>query len=65
MKLRKNEMKLLKNEIKVRKNFFISPWRIRNLYRDVFDFLGGVGRVALIGCQLLAVGERETSELSE
>ena len=58
-------MKLRKKQIKVPKNFFISPWRIRNLYREVFYFLGGVGRVALIGCQLLAVGERETSELLE
>ena len=65
MKLRKNEMKLRKNEIKVRKNLFVPPWRIRNLYREVFDFLGDVGRVALIGCQLLTVDERETSELSE
>ena len=65
MKLRKNEMKLRKKQIKVPKNFFIPPWRIRNLYREVFDFLGDVARVALIGCQLLAVGERETSELSE
>jgi len=35
IKLRKNEMKLRKNEMKVRKIFFVSPWRMKNLYREI------------------------------
>ena len=39
MKVRKNEMKLRKKQIKVPKNFFIPPWIIKKLHREMPDFL--------------------------
>ena len=38
IKVRKNEMKLRKKQIKVPKNFFVSPWRIKKLYRGILRF---------------------------